>query len=161
MIGTARALVGQHYYGREIPSERVFAELRGYINRLEYYNGTSLKELQKTDPGRKYIRDLVDKQNELQNNHEEDNMHYVAIDGRSISSKYILTINVPMGVDQIVLASDGYLELKDTLDKTEKRHQAIIQKDPLLIFDYRNVKGVKNNELSFDDRAYVRFEIKE
>lgn len=58
---------------------------------------------------------------------------------------------------EIVLASDGYPELCNTLAESEYRLHEIIKEDPLCYKVYKSTKGVMNGNNSFDDRTYVKF----
>ena len=83
---------------------------------------------------------------------------YPVIDGSGINEGMIKTYNVNTG-DEIVLASDGYPELCDSLDKSEKRLCQILECDPLAIKENMQTKMMKKGDLSFDDRAYIRFTV--
>ena len=59
-----------------------------------------------------------------------------------------------------MLASDGYPYLKDTLEASEQALQEVLQEDPLLFRKYKATKGLQIGNRSFDDRAYIKLEIK-
>ena len=60
---------------------------------------------------------------------------------------------------QVVLASDGYPVLKDTLAESEKSLDELLQKDPQCLWENRGTKGLVKGNQSFDDRTYVRFAV--
>ena len=60
---------------------------------------------------------------------------------------------------QVVLASDGYPVLKDTLAESEKSLDELLQKDPQCLRENRGTKGLVKGNQSFDDRTYVRFAV--
>jgi glycerophosphoryl diester phosphodiesterase len=57
----------------------------------------------------------------------------------------------------VILASDGYPELFDTLQETEEHLQKIIQEDPLCYKLQSLTKAVYPGQCSYDDRSYIRF----
>lgn len=60
--------------------------------------------------------------------------------------------------DGIVLASDGYPELQETYQESERILQRTLIHDPLIINRlYRSTKGLTPGNLSYDDRTYIRF----
>ena len=66
---------------------------------------------------------------------------------------------LPKNVSYIVLASDGYPELKSNLSHTERALREIIEEDSLLIKRYKSTKGFYNTSNGFDDRAYLKIKI--
>jgi glycerophosphoryl diester phosphodiesterase len=69
---------------------------------------------------------------------------------------FLKIIQVDPGQD-VVLASDGYPVLGDDLAATEKILNDCLMADPLMIDRYPQIKGLMKGQVSFDDRAYVRF----
>lgn len=63
------------------------------------------------------------------------------------------------GVEELVLATDGYPRLFPTLEKTESYLQKCLAEDPLCIKKIKATKGCKPGYSSLDDRAYVRFKL--
>ena len=57
----------------------------------------------------------------------------------------------------MILTSDGYPEVKETLRKTEENLKEILINDPGCYKKYLSTKGVKKGQTSFDDGTYVRF----
>ena len=57
------------------------------------------------------------------------------------------------------LATDGDPFLRDTLSASEEALAAQLATDPLCIRTYLATKGQMAGNLSFDDRAYVRFQV--
>ena len=85
------------------------------------------------------------------------NMDYAVIDGFDIPMDKVKVIDVPPEETEIILASDGYPFIKETLGQSEEALARLIEADPLLIDKYRATKGVMNGYASFDDRSYIRF----
>jgi len=81
---------------------------------------------------------------------------YDVINGGDICTDHIVVYPVKL-VDRIILASDGYPELFDTLEETERYLFKMLEKDPLCIHELRGTKGVGLGSQSFDDRSYISF----
>ena len=83
---------------------------------------------------------------------------YPMLDGTVVESRFLKTQKVAEG-STIVLATDGYPILKESLAESEKELARLLKEDPLCIFDYKSTKGLAEGCSSFDDRTYVRLEI--
>ena len=83
---------------------------------------------------------------------------YDVLDGFAIHSHHVSVYPVPPQT-QVVLASDGYPVLKDTLAESEKSLDELLQKDPQCLRENRGTKGLVKGNQSFDDRTYVRFAV--
>jgi glycerophosphoryl diester phosphodiesterase len=78
------------------------------------------------------------------------------IDGSSVPDEGIRIVSLPENVESIVLASDGYLILKGTLEESEQALAEVLNDDPLLFRKYKATKGMKSGQVSFDDRTYIK-----
>ena len=76
-----------------------------------------------------------------------------------IMPKSVIKIKVKEN-DEIVLASDGYPVLKNSLKESEEKLLEILEKDPLLINIYKSTKGLQQGNISYDDRTYIKFVVK-
>lgn len=57
----------------------------------------------------------------------------------------------------VVLASDGYPNLKGTLEESECELSDVIENDPMCFLLHRSTKGVRDDRnTSYDDRAFCR-----
>lgn len=123
-----------------------------YINEaLE--QGITLKELAEKDIGREAIKDR------LRNQHEYENVPgeygYPVINGVAVCEDMISII--PVTSDQpVILATDGYPFLENTLKESENRLSDLLREDPLCFRIYKSTKGKMNGCNSFDDRAFWR-----
>lgn len=59
-------------------------------------------------------------------------------------------------VKELVLATDGYPILKNTLNESENELTNILNSDPLCFKKFKSTKGFYNNLNSFDDRTYIK-----
>lgn len=84
----------------------------------------------------------------------EQNISYAVIDGFEIPTDKVKILRAGR---EVVLASDGYPLLASTLDESEKLLHEQLKNDPLCINSFKATKGLMKGNVSFDDRAYVRF----
>ncbi len=83
------------------------------------------------------------------------NVEYAVIDGFPIPLVTVKVINVTS--DEVVLATDGYPFLCPTLEESESKLKSQLDNDPQNIKTFFATKGLVEGNVSFDDRAYVRF----
>lgn len=136
------------------PYESKLACKRSEILTNALQNGATIKELQVNDIGREAILpDLIESM-------KNENITYAVIDGFQIPLKKVkVYTHFTSGVEELVLATDGYPRLFPTLEKTESYLQKCLAEDPLCIKKIKATKGCKPGYSSFDDRAYVRFKL--
>jgi glycerophosphoryl diester phosphodiesterase len=157
-VGDCQALLN----GREIQPQkqvdRIFSDLRALVIHAELVQGKTEKDLLERDTSRERILDLLRLQTKLQNIPGENEFVYYVIDGfqwKTEAGLRIIPVDRPGG--EIVLASDGYPRLFSTLKETECYLARVLRDDPLCYKIYRSTKGRYGNNLSFDDRSYIRF----
>lgn len=110
----------------------------------------------KSDKGRDYILPILKNQHNFRNMKENSNWSYGNIDGYEVPSNFINTFLVESN-QVVILSTDGYPKLYDSLKESEKNLKSIIAKDPMLVNIVKSTKGVYKNQISFDDRAYIKF----
>lgn len=135
--------------------DRVASEARAGLLRGLLLAGASEDSLLSTDPGRDFILPLLRIQYLFRNLVSADPFIYGAIDGSIIPELLCETWPVATG-QEIVLASDGYPMLFDSLARTEAYLASDLRRDPLRIRKYPSTKAVVPGNESFDDRAYLR-----
>ena len=137
--------------------DTISGSYRSAVNRLAILEGKSPSQISQHDIGRKSILQLLKKQTVFQNNVEAGDLGYGMIDGSDECLSFAVVVDVS-SARHIVLASDGYPEVLDSLAETEESLKAILDEDPLLIFKVQQTKGLAPGQVSFDDRAYIRVE---
>ncbi|MFA6820246.1 MAG: PP2C family serine/threonine-protein phosphatase [Bacteroidaceae bacterium] len=146
--------------GRTIKNNKkidtTLAIIRGDILKYLLNNGYQIETLRREDLGRKFIFNALRDQCAFQNQSTENPFAYPVIDGTPISYGQIRIIHIPPHSD-VILASDGYPELGNTLTETEQMLQENNLKDPLCIFQNPQTKGISYGANSFDDRSFLRF----
>lgn len=116
-------------------------------------NGQTIEDIQKNDVGRKAIEHSLIMQYNFEN--IDCPFGYPVLNGLKFNEKMIKKLKVPVGTE-VVLASDGYPNLKSTLNDSEKALDEIIKNDPLCFREYKSTKGLSIENESFDDRTYWR-----
>jgi len=136
--------------------DRVAAEARAMFLETEILRGVPLEQLAHYDTGRAFILPLLQRQQTFENNSLAGEYQYAVFDGFPIADDKVFVHKIPDETQTIVLATDGYPILKESLEASEEALQNILQDDPLLFRKYKSTKGMQQGNLSFDDRAYVK-----
>ncbi|MGN1376688.1 MAG: hypothetical protein ACI4V5_09035 [Prevotella sp.] len=150
MIGDCQCLVAGEYYENSKPLEAVLAARRSAFLKDRLSRGLTIDEVRKHDIGRDIIID------DIIEGCMKQNIEYSVIDGFEVPLDKVKIIDVPDGVE-VVLASDGYPVLCNTLSESEKALARQLEEDPLCISFFKATKGVMYGNKSFDDRCYIRF----
>ena len=90
---------------------------------------------------------------------KQQNNGYSVLDGFPVDERHARLIPLDFQPWQVVLASDGYPFLCPTLAESEERLARQLADDPLNIGDFKATKAFAEGNNSFDDRAYIRFNI--
>ena len=83
---------------------------------------------------------------------------YDVLDGGNIHPDHVKFYPVQPG-DRVVMATDGYPKLFDSLDETEKYLKEALEKDPTCTGLLCRTKGIEKESHSYDDRAYIGFTV--
>ena len=156
IVGDCQALIGQEKISPIKLVDRVLADVRALYLELQLISGVSVDQLMRKDPGRELILPVLQKQALLQNNLSAGGYWYPAIDGFPVPDAGIIVKQIPPGTATVVLATDGYPDLKPSLGESEEALQRILETDPLMYQNFKSTKGKLNSYVSFDDRAYVK-----
>lgn len=140
------------------PVDDVTARARAMMIETLLLQGKTPESLQVDDLGRAFILPLLRSQHIFANLAGDHVFGYGVMNGDDIPAQYINVLSAK-GVREIVLASDGYPILQETLTASEEALREILQDDPLLYKRYASTKGLQAGQVSFDDRSYLRFEI--
>lgn len=125
---------------------------------LEYAisQGAEEKSFYSEDPGRKAIAPLLEMQFAFEN--KMGSWGYPVLNGQGICPEMMVSYKLQPG-DELVLASDGYPRLMETLEKSERALEEELKKDPLCYRSNPSTKGIMEGALSFDDRCYCRIQV--
>lgn len=114
----------------------------------------SMDRVTEVDPGRLAARALISRQGALRNNLGP--YGFAAIDGRPVPSSLVVVHPLPEEIDELVIASDGYPVIAETLAEAEATLAVLLEKDPWCVAELAGTKALMPGQESFDDRAYVR-----
>ncbi len=116
------------------------------------------------DLGRRFIMPMLERQAELGNFIGDPSARWIW--GIPFGSLAYSTINglpttldttpVPEWTTEIVLASDGFRDLRPTLAETLVAHENALEVDPECVDELRTTKGVVPGNISYDDMSYLR-----
>lgn len=158
-VGDCQMLVGDREYTFKKRIDELLTELRSFAIRALVKRGKSIEELRKQDVARELIQPFLLLQSEFEN--VEDYYGYCVFNNYTSIDEFpyskVCVVKVEQG--SIVLASDGYPKLKESLHESEKYLKEVIERDPLCYMDNPGTKGVYTNNNSYDDRTYVKFRI--
>jgi hypothetical protein len=130
--------------------------MRGMIDEAALMSGSSEKNLQKSDEGRAAIERGLVVQSVFEN--QEHPLGYPVLNGCGINPDMIKIYPVQPG-QTVILATDGYPQICDTLEETEALLKQTLKNDPLCIRVNPSTKGVMSGNDSYDDRTYCRIKV--
>jgi len=160
MVGDCQCMVDKTYYSNAKPIDRLLSDIRSFYIQTELKLGKSCDDLQANDSGREFISALLERQSLFQNSFDKIEFNYGVIDGFKVPESEIKVFKL-LHPTKIILASDGYPRLFETLAESEEYLEKILRKDPLCFQEFKSTKGLKPGNSSFDDRAYLSIEIEQ
>lgn len=92
-------------------------------------------------------------------NNEDHQFGFGVINGLTVPEKFIQIITIPETVNELVITSDGYPKVFDTLAQTQTALNEMLARDPLCINENITSKGMLPGQISFDDRTYLKLAI--
>lgn len=138
--------------------DELMAMLRAFvIESAMVTQGLEEDSLYTNDIGREAVLPFIRKQTAFENN-EHSEFGYGVLNGHGAPHRLVKSYPVKQG-ETVVLASDGYPSLCDTLEKSEKELSRLLKEDPLCYRQNRCTKGIAKGNDSFDDRTYIKFEV--
>jgi glycerophosphoryl diester phosphodiesterase len=156
MVGDCQCLIGNESHTNKLLIDDVMSNTRALYLEAELITGKTIEELMEFDTGREYIKPLLNKQALFQNPNNNLVYSYGVINGFEVPESAIKTVRVQEDASSLVLASDGYPNLKPTLEESEQALKVILAKDPLCMRLYKSTKGLEKGNASYDDRAYLK-----
>jgi hypothetical protein len=156
MIGDCQCIIGSTVYTNNKIVDEIISNARSLFIETELTKGKTVSDLMDKDSGREFIHPLLIRQSSFQNRKRESEYNYCVLDGFKVNEDELKVIKADDKT--IILASDGYPRLFDTLAESEKYLNYILKNDPLCIRLYKSAKGLTPKSNSFDDRAYIKIE---
>lgn len=155
-FGDCQCIINGKIFAHEKKFDIILSNMRALYLEIERICGKTEEELISHDTGREFILPILKKESLLENSESEYDI--VNLNGFEINTDKLIKYYLLEG-DEVVLASDGYPELKTTLKESERKLAEILDKDPLCYKDYLSTKGLKEGNASFDDRTYISFTV--
>ncbi|MDE6905782.1 MAG: hypothetical protein K2P76_12775 [Lachnospiraceae bacterium] len=152
--GDCQCRINERVYTHSSKVDELNALLRAFYLEYEISQGADRKKLEQNDIGRAGIEKTLRMQFAFEN--RKGNFGYPVLNGMGIEESMIKTYSVAKG-DVVVLASDGYPVLRESLSACETELEHIKKNDPMCFRLYRSTKGIRQGNISFDDRAFCRF----
>jgi hypothetical protein len=160
MVGDCQCFFNGELYQNIKHIDVVFGEVRSILLQGELIRGKTKEELLHDDIGFQLIKPLIQKQYNFQNTSPASPLSYAVINGFPIPTELIKIVDVPLDLEYITLASDGYPFIYESLEESEKELAQIIEVDPLCIQENIATKGLIQGNVSFDDRTFMKVKIK-
>jgi len=154
LMGDCHCLIDGLHVTNEKLIDHLIGEMRSQLIH-KYLLKYSIEELMERDYSREDIQPFLIQQYLYQNNHDGSPLSYTVVDGFPMNYENIKVVKLE-GVTTLVLASDGYPLLSDSLKDTELQLKKLLRNDPLMCTIFKSVKGLKKGNISFDDRTYVK-----
>ena len=159
LVGDCQCLLDQERIQETKRIDDIAANARSFFLEAEVAQGKTIEELHKHDTGREFILPLLERQMYFQNN-STSQYWFPVIDGFDVPDEGIHIESLPTDIETIILASDGYPYLKGSLEESEQALQELLRDDPLLFRKYRSTKGLSDDNISYDDRSYLKLKMK-
>ncbi len=149
-FGDCQYRTGGKNYTFTRKGDALFADLRAFVLSLDETDTRSTEK----DLGREAILPFLRKYLSLANTDSE--FGYDVINGGVVHSERVHITPVKPG-DLVILASDGYPCLFDTLAESEAYLTKALAEDPDCIGALRSTKGLVPGNVSYDDRSFISF----
>lgn len=154
LIGDCQCCINGKVYTNTKKIDDVLMHLRGFVLECERLAGKPEEELRQDDPGRQAILPFLKKQLLFEN--REGALGYPVLNGETVMAEQLVVIPVPAD-SRVILATDGYPVLKETLEESEAALEALLERDPFCCYENLQTKGIQRGNVSFDDRCYLQF----
>lgn len=160
LIGDCMALYGDNILENKLEVDELYTKIR--VMTIEYLLATGYTEEQllEEDVAKKFVQNLSKRQPYIRNKIYNSKYDYSVIDGfNRPNKKLIKCIDLPKNIKEVIFVSDGYRKPFHTLKESEEYLEHIKEVDPLCYKEFAYERGFYKNQGSYDDRAYIRFEI--
>lgn len=149
LIGDCQCLVGSDYFDNPKPNEEELAEQRAAIIKASADQTTFFEHDTARDAIIPHMLETMKGQN----------ITYAVVDGFHIPQEHVRVITLDFQPWEVVLATDGYPFLCQTLEESEQKLAWQREHDPLNIGAFKATKAFLPGNNSFDDRSYIRFKV--
>lgn len=154
-VGDCQFMINDQLFTFPKKVDQVLSQTRAAAIHMLLCAGYTQEQLQGEDLARNMILDALQMQQYLEN--QPGPYGYSVFSGKGKVSQVVI-VDVPAG-SQVVLASDGYPMLYQSLAESEAKLKELLLTDPLCYQKMQSTKGVMSGQYSFDDRSYIRFKV--
>ncbi len=160
LIGDCMGMYGDNIIGGGLEIDELYTKIRAMTIEYLLSTGYTEEQLLEEDVAKKFVQNLSKRQPYIRNKIYNSKYDYVVIDGFNKPNKNLVKcVEIPNNIKEIVFVSDGYRKPFNTLKKSEEYLEYIKEVDPLCYKEFAYERGFYKNQESYDDRAYIRFEI--
>ena len=157
IFGDSKLLIDNCEIDNSKEIDSVISYKRANIIKELLKEGYNEEDLLKHDLSREKIK--VDLINQLQYENKQGTYGYGVITNnlKDIDNVESFIKVIPLNsAKEVVMASDGYPILLNSLKRSEYELNKVIRNDPLCYKQFKSTKGVYNGLNSFDDRTYIK-----
>lgn len=157
IFGDSKLLIDNCEIDNSKEIDSIISYKRANIIKELLKEGYNEEDLLKYDLSREKIK--VDLINQLQYENKQGTYGYGVITNnlKDIDNVESFIKVIPLNsAKEVVMASDGYPILLNSLKRSEYELNKVIRNDPLCYKQFKSTKGVYNGLNSFDDRTYIK-----
>jgi hypothetical protein len=155
-VGDCKFRNGGRVYSNMFKAEEICAAARSLILKSKLNSGLTPEDIMKSDDYHHSIDDLLLHEASFLNA-ANDPFGIGAVIGDSTPTVFQERAEARPG--RLVITTDGYPKVLDTLEETEAELKSLLIKDPLCIDANQQCKGLAPGLVSFDDRSFVSADI--
>lgn len=154
-IGDCEVRIGADVHTRPLPGSDTLGQFRRLWLASERVAGVSDDELRAgTDPGLLAAGPLLERIGRFANT-VGNPYAYGVFDGSRVPGDCVAVLDVPVGAE-VVLATDGHIDVTGDLAHAEHVLAAAVRADPLALHDRRLSRATPVGATGFDDRSWIR-----
>lgn len=151
-VGDCPFILNGVYHRNEKKVDKILSAARKMAIETLLLSGHTEEELLRHDLAREMMLPFLKLQPRLIDSDSE--LSYSVVDGIH-PIRHLIVIPVPAD-SVLILATDGYPDLKSTLASSEDALAHILLEDPLCWRLYPSTKGISAGNISFDDRTFLK-----
>lgn len=139
----------------EIEIEFIAARQRAVMIHALLVQGQSTMEVMASDAYRDMFLPFFAPLLDFANN-SSHKYGFGVINGLRVPQKFVKITEVSENCETLILSTDGYPKLFDSFEETEHYLERLMERDPLCINEFFSSKGMTPDQVSFDDRTFVK-----
>lgn len=153
-FGDCKLRINTENYNHTKKVDILLSDLRAFCMEVVKIRGNVSNHSKGEDYGREQILPYLKVQALFANTNYS--FGYDVMNGGAIQTEHVKVYAVQKG-DHVVMATDGYPKLFDTLSECEAYLHNALRRDRECMYLLRGTKGVREGHATFDDRAFLSF----